>query len=279
MFNDEFKVRYKTIPFAIYRAAVESDAKSVISHCHGEIELISITEGMIDFYIDSERHTAEKGDILIIPPFSVHRAQSREHIPISYNCICFDLSLLWDSVMKDGLLNHTLCVKNVVSKDQPFAKELQELIERGCRASESAHEGWELEAIGAMSTLFGILKKNGCFFEHNENTGNSDFLQKALGYISENYSTPITSSSAAASLYMSTGYFCRTFKKSFGCCFSDYVLAYRLEKAKIFLIGTNDKITEISSKTGFNSSAYFAKAFREHFGRPPRAYRKEAVKK
>lgn len=279
MFNDEFKARYKTVPFAVYRADVGNGQKSVISHFHGEIELISVTEGKIDFYIDSERHAAEKGDVLIIPPFSVHRAQSNESGPISYNCICFDLSLLWDASVKDGLLNHTLRTRKTVSREFDYAKELQELIEKGCLACESGHNGWELEAIGAMSTLFGVLKKNGHFSERGGGEISRSFSQKALAYISENYGSPISSSTAAARLYMCTGYFCRAFKKSFGCCFSDYVLAYRLEKAKIFLANTADTVTEISLKTGFNSSSYFSKAFKEHFGESPLSYRKREAQK
>ena len=160
-----------------------------------------------------------------------------------------------------------------------YSQELFELIDKGIRAYESGHDGWELEAIGSMSMLFGTLKKYGYFNACRNFARGSDFLQKALTYISKNYGSSVTSADAAAELYMSAGYFCRCFKKGFGCCFSDYLLSYRLEKAKTLLINSDDKITEISSRIGFNSSSYFAKAFKEHFGESPLAYRRREKQK
>jgi AraC-like DNA-binding protein len=142
-----------------------------------------------------------------------------------------------------------------------------------------ADDGWELDAIGCISMIFGSLKRNGHFSSEIKIGKKNDFAEKVINYISENFAAPITSTSAATSLFMNNSYFCRTFKKSFGCCFSDYVLAYRLEKAKIFLANTADTVTEISLKTGFNSSSYFSKAFREHFGESPLSYRKREAQK
>jgi quercetin dioxygenase-like cupin family protein len=73
MLNDEFKQRYTTIPFAIYKARDVNGAQEVITHYHREIELIAIIEGSAEFYINSKCYFAKKGDILIIPPYALHR--------------------------------------------------------------------------------------------------------------------------------------------------------------------------------------------------------------
>ena len=49
MFRDDFKNRYTTIPFAIYRAYYEHERIAAISHQHKEIELISVKTGSADF--------------------------------------------------------------------------------------------------------------------------------------------------------------------------------------------------------------------------------------
>lgn len=273
MFRDEFKSRYTTIPFAICRENSKGKAKEVISHQHREIELISMTSGKADFYIDTKHYRLEAGDVLIIPPFSIHRIEASAGEPVLYNCICFDLSLLWDEEIKTGLINHTLFISAPIGREEPYAARLREWIEDGCCACERKYVGWELEAVGEMSMIFGTLKKNGLFSSDINDEARSDFAERALGYIAANYSEPITSASAAEYLYMNNSYFCRIFKRSFGCCFSNYVLAYRLEKAKMYLRNTEDKVTEISFKLGFNGCSYFAKAFKERFGVSPLTYR------
>ena len=76
MFKDEFKQRYTTIPFAIYRAYCEFVVGGVISHQHRETELIAMSQGEADFYIDGKLYRLKKGDVLIVPPYSIHRAET-----------------------------------------------------------------------------------------------------------------------------------------------------------------------------------------------------------
>ena len=273
MFRDEFKSRYTTIPFAICRENSRGEQKTVISHQHREIEVISMTEGSAVFYIDERKQFLEKGDVLLIPPFSIHRIEILSGAPTSYNCICFDLSLLWDEEIKSGLTNHTLAVSGAVRSRELYASKMQEWVEAGCRACEGSYPGWELEAIGGMSMLLGEFKKHGYITSDINGGARTGFAQRVLNYISESFSEQITSASAAESMYMNNSYFCRSFKKAFGSCFSNYLLAYRLEKAKVYLNNTHMKITEISLKVGFNSCSYFAKAFKERFGLSPLAYR------
>ena len=71
MFRDDFKNRYTTIPFAIYRAYYEHERIAAISHQHKEIELISVKTGSADFYVDTQCYKIKKGDVLLIPPYLV----------------------------------------------------------------------------------------------------------------------------------------------------------------------------------------------------------------
>lgn len=274
MFRDEFKESYTTIPFAIYRENSPSGNLDLISHRHKEIELISMTEGEATFYIDSTPYKTEKGDIIIIPPYSIHRAHGETEKNISYNCICFNIELLWDEKMKNGFTQNALTVKSIIKKDDPYAKKLQECIEDGCKACEDKNSGWEMEAIGNMSLIFGILKKNGYFISSVPSSPKKDFSEIVMKYISENYCSNITSGLTAKELFMNNSYFCRLFKTTFGCCFSDYILAYRLTRAKFNLINTTMSITDIAFANGFNNCSYFCKAFKARFGEPPLSYRK-----
>ena len=273
MFRDDFKNRYTTIPFEIYRAYYEHERIAAISHQHKEIELISVNTGSADFYIDTQCYKIKKGDVLLIPPYSLHRAKTTSE-NTSYVCICFDLCLLCDEALKTGLEGHTLSTKCAIDRALPYAEQLRACMENSCRACEEGAEGWELEAVGNLSLFFGILKKNGHFSPVLPNQADLGFAKKVLDYVAEHYSSAITSNSVSNALYINNNYFCRLFKKNFGCCFSNYILTYRLEKAKTLLSNEALSITEVAFQTGFIDCSYFCKTFKAYVGCSPRSYRK-----
>ena len=84
-----------------------------------------------------------------------------------------------------------------------------------------------------------------------------NFGKDVMKYIITHYTSGISSRDAAKELHMEHSFFCRSFKKTFGCCFTDYILAYRLEKAKVLLRSSELSVTEIAFKIGFNDCSYF----------------------
>ena len=167
MYRDDFKARYTTIPFAIYREYCEYRSRTVIAHSHREIELISICEGRADFYIDTIHYEAKKGDVVVIPPYSIHRISLPEDELVVYDCICFDLELIWDNEIKNGLTSGTLFVGNIVDAALPYTLKIQEMIGEACDTYEKSLPGWELQVIGNMSMakmkIYGGLYEKGSY--------------------------------------------------------------------------------------------------------------------
>ena len=277
MFDNEFKERYTTIPFAIYQAHCATGTQEVITHYHGEIELIAITEGSAEFYINSKRYSAKKGDVLIIPPYSLHRGRTTDNVTTSYECICFDLQLLCDKSLENGLESQAFSLVSFISNEAPCAKQLQVYIKRAVIACERKETGWELEAVGNMSLLFGILKKNYFIPQNIESNKEMQFGEKVMTYLLQNSSRHITSRDVANALYINPSYFCRLFKRTFGYSFEKYLLIYRLEKSRLYLKTTTLSVTEIAFSLGFQNCSYFGKTFKERFHITPLSYRKNKM--
>ena len=277
MFRDEFKARYTTIPFAFYKAHCKGACRDMLSHQHKEIELISIREGGGVFYIGDRAYTAKQGDLLIIPPYALHRVNTAEEVETLYSCICFDLSLLWDRPLAEGLEGGTISTRSLFYADEVDTASLSSWLEKTCVLCEAGAEGWEMQTIGYLSLIFGSLKSKGAFPKRTEEKAEASFAERVVRYIAENLSSPITSSTAAEHLFMNNSYFCRLFKRTFDCCFTDYLLAYRLEHAKISVRGTSLPITEIAFRSGFRSCSYFDQVFKGRFGLSPLAYRKRSL--
>ncbi len=279
MFKDEFKEQYTTIPFAIHKAYCSEGSHEVITHYHREIELIAMNKGSADFYIDAKCFHLKENDILIIPPYALHRARTSETDITSYDCICFDMQLLCDEKLKNGLESQALSIEPPHIEDPYHSKRYQSYIRNAFLACEKKEEGWELEAIGNISLLFGELKKCDHVIQNFELSKETDFGKNVMTYIFKNASSHITSRDAANELYMNHSYFCRLFKKTFGCPFANYLLVYRLEKARVYLTNTSLSVTEIAFKSGFNDCSYFGKVFRERFHTSPLSYRKNRGRK
>ena len=275
MFRDEFKKSYTTIPFAVFEGVFQSAYQSRLSHQHKEIELIVVQKGAAVFWIGDERIAASAGDVLVIPPYALHRLYIPDGVETAYLGTCFDAALLWDKKLTMGLEGATLSLYPLSDKDLPYTPRMADWIEKAYKAYSESKSGWEMEVIGYLSLFFSTLKANDRFFKRTAGEAAPSFAEKAARYVSENYAAPITSATAATYLFMNNSYFCRLFKQSFGCCFTDYVTAYRLERAALYLRDTRLPITEIAFRSGFRNSSYFGQAFKKSFGLSPIAYRKK----
>ncbi len=273
MFDDGFKTNYKTIPFAYYKQSKQAVELGLFLHHHKELELIAMIDGAADFYVDAVCYELKAGDVLVIPPYCTHRADI--YPQTNYDCICFDLSLLWDRALREGLENGFLTNDGHLSSKQPYTADMNHCVRNAIAAYQRGKSGWEMDVIGNLSLIFGTLKENDFFVKSSIAIPEHIFAKNVFKYITEHYFEPITSRTAAMALHLNNSYFCRLFKKNFGCNFSEYLITFRLEKAKQLLKSGSDEISDIASKTGFFSFSYFSKTFKKAVGVTPSQYRKQ----
>ena len=275
MFRDEFKSRYTTIPFAVYHASYKHQKIESILHQHKEIEILTILDGNATFYIDSVAYNVEKGDLLIISPYSLHNAVIHSDTTFSHYCLCFDLDLIYDKKLSSELENGDLSITPFISHNNNFSKTLTQNIVNAYYSCEEKKLGWEFNAIGNISIFFGCLTENNLISSPRVNKKNKNFCMQVIDYINKNYNENITSTEISSRLFMNNSYFCRLFKKNFGTCFQNYLNMYRLEKSTISLKNSDLSVSEISHKNGFNSISYYSKLFKKIYNCSPSEYRKK----
>lgn len=98
-------------------------------------------------------------------------------------------------------------------------------------------------------------------------------LQKAIEYINNNYSKPITLIKVAQSSYVSSSYLSRLFPKYLGNNFIDYLSDVRIEYSKKYLRESNYKTYEIANFVGIEDAHYFSKLFKKYTGLTPSEYK------
>lgn len=99
-------------------------------------------------------------------------------------------------------------------------------------------------------------------------------IAAALKYIETHYAEPIQLKQIAELHFINPQYFSKLFKKEVGISFNEYLLNYRIDKAKNLLESTTFPISIISEKSGFTDTAYFCKKFNSVVQSTPLKYRK-----
>jgi AraC family transcriptional regulator len=98
---------------------------------------------------------------------------------------------------------------------------------------------------------------------------------QAMNYISRNLDRELSLEEIARAAAFSMYHFHRIFKAVVGETVAGFTRRIRLEHAANRLVANErEDVTRIAMDCGFSSSQNFAKAFRQHFGMTPTAYRK-----
>lgn len=101
----------------------------------------------------------------------------------------------------------------------------------------------------------------------------SPVVAKARTYIAQHQDDDISLNEVAKAVNMSSFYFCKSFKKSTGMTFTDYLARVRVEKVKNLLLNPHKRISEAAYECGFQSLSQFNRVFRKVTGEAPTTYR------
>ncbi len=100
-------------------------------------------------------------------------------------------------------------------------------------------------------------------------------IEAAIAYIEEHYSDEnLSSNSIAKSAGISASWLSTRFKEEVGSGVSDYISRVRVEHAKELLNDDKYMIYEVADRTGFASSQYFSRIFKQLTGLTPNEYRR-----
>jgi AraC family transcriptional regulator len=152
------------------------------------------------------------------------------------------------------------------------ALKLAALIETGC----SDHRLY-LEALGVVLAHELVRINTGRYTAEAGISGGLAAWQrrKAVAYIEEHLAEPISLAVLAGLVGLSSCYFCRAFRQSFGMPPQRYQLSQRIERAKTLLAKHAASVTEVSHTVGYSDTSAFCTAFRRLTGLTPSAYRRE----
>lgn len=100
-------------------------------------------------------------------------------------------------------------------------------------------------------------------------------LKRVINWMESNLATAFSLDEVAAVADMSSFHFNRLFKESTGLPPSQFHIKLRLAEAKRLLRESDQSVTEIALKVGYNNPSHFAQRIKRETGLSPREYRKQ----
>jgi YesN/AraC family two-component response regulator len=167
----------------------------------------------------------------------------------------------------------------LVQKDHREYDMIISVIEDTYREFDEKNVGYELMLRANTSRLYTVFMRLSDTSEQTQisydNSNMAEAAAKALSYIEKNYDRQIGMMDVAESCHISYSYFSRNFSKWTGVKFNDYLLNFRINKARKLLLCSSESITSISISCGFENISYFIKKFRQVTGYTPKDFRNQ----
>ena len=277
----------KTFPYIVYHVCVPDWMNRFPLHWHDEFEMIFIYKGQGLFSVNGFKNICKEGDIIIVPPGSIHSIEQNQNDFVEYFNIIFSLSLLEENPESHcyrtylSQLSENDCMKNLfLDSDNSICKKLTPLAQDLIEHRHAEYSGYEMMIKSRLYEILYIL-----FYENlndkkinpqnQREKENALRLKKILSYINEHFDEKITIKEVSELIPLSESRFMTFFKNQTGVSFIKYLNDYRLEAAAEQLLQTRKSVTEIALENGFDNISYFIRSFKNKYKTTPFDYRKK----
>lgn len=249
-------------------------------HWHDEVECFSIRYGSMYYGIPGEEVVFHAGDVGFLNSGVLHMTQGADAFPFkqqnhifSPDLICGDRnSPLGMKYVMPLISNKSARLFRVEAAD-PLSEKLRGWMEEANRAREAGDPGYELTIRACMTQIWLTFLKIMPPAVERIASADGERLMAMLNWIHANYDRKVSLDEIAAAAHISAKECERCFQRQIRTLPFDYLMDYRLEKARQFLEGDHLSVTEIAMRCGFGSTSYFGACFRRKYGMSPREYR------
>ncbi|MBQ7573281.1 MAG: helix-turn-helix transcriptional regulator [Clostridia bacterium] len=240
------------------------------AHFHDEYEIYYLVKGSRHIYINDKIYPINSGSLALIDGENMHRAFSPDNAPYTRFIVCVKKQLLEHEAPDLAAPFSNGTVFSLSAQQQDQLNRLMNMI-----ISDIEHDAFmRSESIRSLVTKW-IIDVSRFSHEqtstlHNCNTT----IIRVIDFINAHYNEKLTLEYIAQNCYVSVSHLTRLFKTTTGYTVISYINNLRIKKASEMIKSSDLSMSEIASKTGFESLSYFVKLFSQYFGMSPLQYRK-----
>lgn len=229
-----------------------------------------IRSGKGTFFCENKSYTLSAGQGFLISPNIITSYRADANNPWTYSWIGFN------GTNAESYLSQTgLSIENPVFKYQD-ANAFSQIFSELKKLNRNTVVG-QIRMIGYLYMLLALLMENTsllslqgkAFFSSKE-----EYVKNAVSYIQTNYSRKLSVEEIANFIGLNRSYFGVIFKELTGMSPQDFIIDFRIDKAKKLLSDMSMNIGDVSRSIGYEDPLTFSKIFKKNVGVSPNAYRK-----
>ena len=238
------------------------------THWHSRHEFCYVIEGECSFYVNGQTYHASAGDLLFFKSGDIHRYISNDE-----HFICY-ISTFIPTIVYEN--DYKLCMpKTFISKSELVESGLHgrvlETFDTMYEEYEKCDKYWEAIVKSCLANMFYLLSRS---FENESVTLIKDVnkfekFQQVIDYLNKNYTEDISLEDISSLLNYSLSNTSSLFEKFIGMNFKKYLDSIRVQKSVEMIRNSDETITEIAMKNGFNNVRTFNNVFKSITGMTP----------
>lgn len=244
-----------------------------LPHFHTELEIFYLAHGAVDVIFLGQTQRLRAGDLCLFMPGQIHGFHA--------DGICKEYVIKIDPANSHDHpdLANMRSASPILHPGTPLHTSLVQHLLAAAHAAEEKPLGYAY-LVNSISNLIlydilqsGILQPLGAELGERH-IKRLSLLQNVNDHILQQDMRDITLESVAASCGYSVSYFAHFFKSVAQCTFMQYLTRMRLHRAVELLRSAPDaKLSEIAEDCGFPDARAFSRAFYQHHGMTPSAFR------
>ena len=229
-----------------------------------------ISQGKGTFRSKNKTYTLSEGQGFLICPGIITSYSADESEPWTYSWIGFNGTNAEYYLSRAGLSfeNPVFSYENGEFFHQIFSELL--LLDRSKISDQVRMIGYVYMLLALLMENSSILELQGkAFFSSKE-----EYVKNAILYVQTNFSRNLTVKEMADYLGLNRSYLGVIFKEITGLTPQEFLIDFRIEKAKKLLADKSMSIGDVSRSVGYDDPLTFSKLFKKNVGISPNAYRK-----
>ncbi len=268
-------------PLAYYSEDIwQFDFHRIDWHWHRELEFLYVADGSALCLAGTDRTELHEGFGIFINSGILHRFEARcstftPNIVFSPTLLAPEESLIYEKYI-DPVIK-SFVPYQVFDPHISWQNHILQLLSQIFALQESGQNN-ELCTTQLLFQIWDVLFNHLSMEPGSKNLQRLDHkqarLQTMMQYVHDHYREQITLEMIAASASISKSGALQIFQSGIRISPVAYLIQYRLAQAAELLCATQKSVSLIAEETGFTSSGYFCRTFKQHYLMSPNEYRK-----
>lgn len=271
-------------PFMLYDISPDPSFEERIGcHWHEEIEFLVITKGEASVHLNGEVYPVKENNICLIPSNQLHLLTCEVGRRLDFFAIVFHPDFVYgpsyDTIQKK-YLNPFLSSKascRIICPSAAWEQQLLQCLSSIREAFHAKNYAYELQIKIQLLEAFHLLSTHITHGEDSaENTSDHRIVlvKSIMEYLRINYERDMTLAELEKEFGLSKGHICRLFKSITHMTPFEYLNYYRINQSADFLEHSDDEISIIAARSGFNNISYYNRTFQKYMHMTPSGFRK-----